>query len=303
MTDIKRAILFYNSEAGQSNILEHRGIIQSHFKKHQIQLVTYLIPDLLLDIEEIVRKGISQGVELFIGAGGDGTVSLVGNALVGTEFPFGIIPLGTGNLLAKELGIPTSLQDALNTITAINPPTKKIDTFLINGHHYVLNVSVGISPNVMAMTPPEEKQKLGVKAYLIRMIQQLLGLKLHRFDIEYDQKRISINASEILLTNSRTMGFESLKWSEIVSLDDGKLDLFIFRARNIFDVLGLILSIFRKKETRTLVKFVQFSDYCRIETRSEMNTQADGDLLGKTPVEVSINPLSLNIITGSSLEN
>jgi len=104
MTDIKRAILFYNSEAGQSNILEHRGIIQSHFKKHQIQLVTYLIPDLLLDIEEIVRKGISQGVELFIGAGGDGTVSLVGNALVGTEFPFGIIPLGTGNLLAKELG-------------------------------------------------------------------------------------------------------------------------------------------------------------------------------------------------------
>jgi len=303
MTDIKRAILFYNSEAGQSNILEHRGIIQSHFKKHQIQLVTYLIPDLRLDIEEIIRKGISQGVELFIGAGGDGTVSLVGNALVGTEFPLGIIPLGTGNLLAKELGIPTSLQDALETITAKNPPTKKIDTFLINSHHYVLNVSVGISPNVMAMTPPEEKQKLGVKAYLIRMIQQLLGLELHRFDIEYDRKRISINASEILLTNSRTIGFESLKWSEIVSLDDGKLDLFIFRARNIFDVLGLILSIFRKKETRTLVKFVQFSDYCRIETRSEMNTQADGDLLGKTPVEVSINPLSLNIITGSSLEN
>jgi len=154
----------------------------------------------------------------------------------------------------------------------------------------------------MAMTPPEEKQKLGVKAYLIRMIQQLLGLELHRFDIEYDRKRISINASEILLTNSRTIGFESLKWSEIVSLDDGKLDLFIFRARNIFDVLGLILSIFRKKETRTPVKFVQFSDYCRIETRSEMNTQADGDLLGKTPVEVSINPLSLKIITGCSVE-
>lgn len=303
MTDFKKAYLFYNTKAGQSNELAHRGIIRTHFSKHQIQLTTYFIPDPLVDIEEIISKGLSQGVELFIAAGGDGTVSLVGNVLVGTEFPLGIIPLGTGNLLAKELGIPTSLQDALETITVKDPRTKKIDTFLIKDHYYVLNVSVGISPNVMAMTPSEEKQKLGVKAYLLHLAQQLLGLKQHRFDIEYDQKRISIHASEILLTNSRTIGFDSLKWSKVVALDDGKLDMFIIRARNILDVLGLILSIFRKKETRTLVKFVQFSDYCRISTRNEMKTQADGDLLGKTPVEVSINPRSLQIITGSSMES
>ena len=302
MTNFNKAILFYNTMAGQSNAHVHYKIIRSHFRKHHIQLVIYIIPDPLLDIKEIIRTGIAKGVDLFIAAGGDGTVSLIGNALVGTGLPLGILPLGTGNLLAKELGIPTSLQEALEIITTKDHHTENIDTFQINGHHYVLNVSVGVSPDVMATTPPEDKKKLGAMAYLFHLIQQLLGLKLHRFDVEFDHKRISVVASEIFVTNSRTIGFESLKWSEAVSLNDGKLDLFIIRARNIFDILGLIFSIVRKKETRTLIKFVQFSDYCRINTRMEMNTQADGDLLGKTPVEVTINPLSLKIVTGIPLE-
>ncbi len=299
MPCFKKAILFYNTKAGQSNLLDHQEVITAHFGEHQIQLSFFVIPDSELNIEEIVTQGIAEDVDLFIAAGGDGTVSLVCNALIGTGLPLGVLPLGTGNLLAKELGIPTSLPDALSTLTT-DPCMEKIDTFYIEGHHYVLNVSVGISPIVMAMTPANEKQKLGSKAYLIRLIQQLLGLKLHRFDIEFDHQYLSVMATEILLTNSRTMGFESLKWSDEISLNDGKLDLFIIRAKNIIDVLGVIFSIFRKKETDPVIKFFQFTKYCRIESRTEMKTQADGDLLGVTPVEVLINPLSLNIITGCS---
>ena len=303
MAAFKKAILFYNTEAGHSNLPEHHDVIETHFRNHQIELDFFVLPNSKEHIDDLITNGIDNDVDLFIAAGGDGTVSLVCNALIGTDLPLGVLPLGTGNLLANELGIPTSLPEALAAITAERPLTETIDTFQIDGHHYVLNVSVGVSPNVMAMTPHQEKQNLGVKAYVIHLIQQLLGLKLHRFDIKFDHQHKSVLATEILLTNSRTMGFESLKWSDDVSLNDGKLNLFIIRAKNIFDVLGVLFSIFRKKETDPVIKLFQFSEYCRIDSRTEMKTQADGDLLGVTPIEVYINPLSLKIITGQSKES
>ncbi|MEA3326067.1 MAG: YegS/Rv2252/BmrU family lipid kinase [Chloroflexota bacterium] len=299
MAGYTSAILIYNTKSGHSTTQKQQNI-KAHFQACHMDLEIVEVPKPQFEIDEIISRGVSNGVDLIVAAGGDGTISLVSNALVGTSIPLGILPLGTGNLLAKELKIPMNLQKALNTITADNPHIIKLDTFHLNGHHFVLNLSVGVSPKIMASTPSAEKQRLGVIAYIIHFIQQILGLELHRFDIEYDHHRISTLASEILITNSRTIGIESLKWSNIVSLNDGKLDLFIFRARNVFDILELLISFFRSKEISPVIKYFQFKNYCRIETRTVMCTQADGDIIGQTPVEVYVNPLSLNIITGSS---
>ena len=299
MSGYTRAILIYNTKSGHSHPYKQQ-VIKAHFIAHHIDLEIHEVPRPQKEIDEIISKGILNGIDLIIAAGGDGTISLVCNALVGTSLPLGILPLGTGNLLAKELKIPINLQKALETITLDNPQIMKLDTFHLDGNHYVLNLSVGVSPKVMALTPPEEKQRLGVIAYVIHIFQQLLGLELHRFEIEYDHNRISTLASEILITNSRTLGFEILKWSNVISLDDGKLDLFIIRAKNLFDILGFLFSILRKKETGPVIRFLQFEEYCRINSRSVMRTQADGDIVGQTPVEVHINPHSLNIIKGSS---
>ncbi len=299
MAGYTSAILVYNTKSSHSKA-QKLQIIKAHFLAQHIDLEVVEVPKPQNEINEIISQGISKGVELVVAAGGDGTVSLVSDALVGTHLPLGIIPLGTGNLLAKDLKIPMNLQKALETITGDNPRIIKLDTFRLDDHHFVLNLSVGVSPKVMALTPQEEKQQLGVIAYIIPLFQQLIGLELHRFEIEYDHHSISALASEILITNIRTIGIESLKWSDVVSLDDGKLDLFIIRARNMFDIIGFLVSIFRKKETGPVIKFIQFEEYCRIESRTIMRTQADGDIIGQTPVEIHINPLSLNIITGSS---
>ena len=297
MNKYSNAILFYNENSGQSDIVHHIKAIQDHFSKMNISLEIVNIIESIKDIDSIIQDAIINNVDLFIAAGGDGTVSLIASPLVGTDKPLGILPIGTGNLLAKELKIPLSIENALSVITSPNSERFELDTFTLNGQHYLLNVSAGVTPKIMANTPSEAKKRFGFFAYLVNFTQQLLGMKLERFNIDFDNHQETLLASEIIITNGRYMGVEPLEWADDIAINDGKLDIMIIRATNIIDILNLVISVFsKKKRINTVIKSMAFTDYCRIETPSPLVVQADGDLVGKTPIEICIKSKSLTII-------
>jgi YegS/Rv2252/BmrU family lipid kinase len=301
MSEPKKALLFFNPKSGHSKEEHHRELIQNHFVEHQINLETILVPKPYEELKAIVDQAISDGVDLFLVAGGDGTASMVSTHLVGKDIKLGVIPLGTGNLLAKALNVPQKIEDALDLITSSSHSMVKMDTFKMGDNFHLLNVSVGISPEVMGDVDSDEKQQLGFFAYFISFIQKILGLKLHRTYIDCDHQHSSVLASEILVTNIGTVGVDPLTWSEDISLNDGVMDLLIFRAVNIWDILGLVVSIFAKKgKFNPAIKFMKVREYCRIETQTPMRTQADGDVIGKTPFEIKIFPSSLKIIAGKN---
>jgi len=301
MAAYSKAVLFYNEKSGQSNRQDQREVIRAHFSKHNIKLEIVVVPKPSEEMNEIVSQAIVNGVDLFIAAGGDGTISMAGNALIESNIPLGIIPLGTGNLLAQELKIPINLKKSLELITAGGYDVIDMDTFTLDGRNFILNASVGLTPRVMERTQAKEKQQWGVIAYLISFIQQILGLKLHQFDVDYDHHKEHYKASEILITNSRATGVEPLKWSDDVFVNDGYLDMLIIRAANIFDLLGLIISIFvRRQKYNPVIKYIQFKDYCNIESKTPIRTQADGDPVGQTPVNIRVKPGSLKVITSKN---
>lgn len=301
MASFNKAILFFNPKSGQSKSGQRESDISDFFQEHQIQFTTVHLPKPEKEISEEISRAISQGVDLFIAAGGDGTVSMVSNALIGTQYPLVIIPLGTGNLLAKELNIPQKLEDVLNLIVSEEHSLVRIDTFSVNGQNFVLNVGVGVTPEIMGRTASQDKQRYGIIAYLIHFVQQILGLKLHRFSLEFDGQEATVLASEVLITNGRSIGVENLKWSQEISLTDGILDLYIFRATNIYDILSLLISIFRKNERlNPILKIFRFKNFCRIGTQKPIRVQADGDPIGYTPIEIKVNPGSLSIISGNN---
>lgn len=300
MAKYSKAILFYNNKAGHSKAESQKRIIENHFNQRSIDLNILDVPKPQTVIDKIIQTGISESVDLFIAAGGDGTVSMISNSLVGTDYPLGIVPLGTGNLIAQELKIPLRIEKALETITSKDSTTVLMDTFKLEDRYYISNVSVGVSPQIMRETDAQEKQQLGIFAYLIKFIQQILGLQLHEVNIDYDGEKTTVMASEVLLTNIKIAGIDPLIWSEEISLTDGILDLLVFRAATIIDILGLVFSIFAKKgKLNPVVKFLEVRDYCRIESSSPMYIQADGDLIGETPFTIQIIPKSLKIITGN----
>jgi diacylglycerol kinase (ATP) len=300
MSAFLKAIVFYNTKSGQSKVEKHREKIRSHFRDRQVDVSIIEVPKPLDELDALVSQAVNENVDLFIAAGGDGTASLIGNALIGTGKPMGILPLGTGNLLAKELKIPQDLVKALELITDQDPKTVEIDTIIHDGRHYLLNLSAGVTPTVMGGTEAEEKKRFGLFAYFVHFVEQLLGLKLHRFEIQIDGRTFSYNASEILITNTRATGLEPLEWADHVAVNDGVLDMFVVRAANIFDIIGIILSVFTKQHHRNpVIKTYQIKEHCRISTQSPLPTQADGDPLGETPVEIQVDPGSLSIIAGN----
>ena len=304
MAKLQNVIMFYFKNSGQSGTGNKDQIIMQYFDEKKISLETIYLPMPEEEIKEIISKGINNEVDLFIAAGGDGTVSLVSNFLNGTEKKLAILPLGTGNLLAKELLIPQKLEDALELITSSDAQETRIDTMRMDGSTYILNVSVGVTPKIMEQTVSSDKQRLGIFAYLFQFFQQVLGLKLHRFYLDFDNQSSTYLASEILITNGRSIGIENLKWSENISLNDGELDIFIIRAANIYDILSLLISIFRKNESlNPVIKMLKCRNYCRIDTQKPTRIQADGDPIGKTPLEITIHPQSLSIIAGNNYQS
>jgi diacylglycerol kinase family enzyme len=171
----------------------------------------------------------------------------------------------------------------------------------MDDRYFLLDISVGVSPKIMESVDSEQKQRLGFFAYLINFIQQLLGLALQRVEIEYDHNKTTYAASEILLTNIGTAGVEPLTWSDEILLNDGTLDLLIFRAASLLDILGLVIAVFSKKGgLNPVIKFLKVKEYCRLTSQSPMHTQADGDVIGKTPFTIHVCPNSLKIIAGKS---
>ena len=113
MSIYTKAIVFYNTQSGHSRLEKHRGMLQSHFAKRKIDLQIIEVPKPPEELRKVINQALEQQVDLFIAAGGDGTASMIGNPLIGSDVHMGILPLGTGNLLAKELRIPVRFEKAL----------------------------------------------------------------------------------------------------------------------------------------------------------------------------------------------
>jgi YegS/Rv2252/BmrU family lipid kinase len=101
-----------------------------------------------LDCASVIRDRLREGRRLFVAAGGDGTINTVIQPLINTDAILGVIPVGTYNHFAKDLGIPLAWRDALEVV--INGETKPIDTARINDRFFVNNISMGLYPELVA---------------------------------------------------------------------------------------------------------------------------------------------------------
>jgi diacylglycerol kinase family enzyme len=200
-------------------------------------------------VSKIVRTASKQDFDLFIATGGDGTVSGVAGGLVRTEIPVGIIPVGTGNVLAREMGIPLELDGALSLLMGDHVITN-IDAMRIGDQFFVLNIGIGISALMMRDTERNIKRRFGRIAYLWTGLGKLLGLRLRRFTVRVDGQSSRLRASEVLIVNSAGLGESYFQWEPHIRLDDGRLDVFVLRARTAPDYLRVAWELLLGRQKR-----------------------------------------------------
>ena len=245
-------------------------------------------PDDFADLLERVREAVRDECDLIVAAGGDGTVSGVAQGVVGSETALGIIPLGTANVLSKELGIPTDLQGAAKLLSGPSALVK-IDAMEVGGKHYFTQVGVGIDAYMIRDTKGEHKRRFGNAAYLWTAVKRLIGFQPRRFTFTVDGKVFKRSASEVVVANCGMLGRPPFRWGRDIDPRDGRLDLCIVRVDSILHYLRLGLTVvFGDHEHNPNVRYDKIEREVTIAARRPVPTQADGEVIGETPITVRL---------------
>ncbi|MBN1580557.1 MAG: diacylglycerol kinase family lipid kinase [Anaerolineae bacterium] len=247
-------------------------------------------------VADIVSAALKRDFDLVVAAGGDGTVSSVADALVRTGILLGIVPIGTGNALAYDLGIPADLDEALRLLVGEHT-TKRVDAMRIGDRYAILNVSVGVGSLTMRDTNYSSKRRFGVVAYLLTGLEKLLGFQPCRFTLSIDGQRKQVRASEVVVANSGSLGQVGLVLGHQIRTNDGHLDVCVVRARTIFGYLSLLSSVMLG-QTRRDPHIRCFSGVQGIaaDAQESLPVQADGEIVGQTPVRVEVVPGAVTVI-------
>jgi YegS/Rv2252/BmrU family lipid kinase len=246
------------------------------------------------DFRVVVQKAIGSGANVILAAGGDGTLSQVASHLVGTSILFFAFPAGTANILAKSLGIPTDIDDALNLLEHGQPI--QIDAIKIGRSHFFSHLSVGVYSNIAKHTPPAAKRRFGRIAYIWSAFKILSGEKNWTFNLRIDGKDVRLKASTIMLANIGDIGSGSLQWGPDVSPNDAVLNLCIIRSKTWQHYVKLVWEYLRYKDCApTQTKHFIVRDTLEVHANKPLPVRGDGEILGNTPILIKVKPSALTL--------
>jgi len=240
---------------------------------------------------EIAKKYLNK-VDFFTIFGGDGTIKEVISGMFENPKPIGIIPFGTVNVLALDLGIPFDPIRA--ALTIVNGLKKYIDVGVINLQPFVLMASIGIDADAVHNVNLNVKKFFGKIAYITSAIKSIFIYKPNRIKVEILDQHIVDSGFIAIISNSR---FYAGKFTidENTKVDDGILNLFLFKRNSILDTFRLFMGVLTKSHSK--MKDIAFYTGSKILISSEkkVKVQVDGDKASYPPLDISIKPSFLPV--------
>lgn len=210
-----------NFSAGRKQAIKYHKNIQKFLLRKQVRFR-------FVTIDQLNEINIDEFDTIFT-VGGDGTVNKVLPYLVDTDKTLGIIPCGTANLLAENLGI-NSISSALKVIDEAQ--IKTVDVMTVNDKPFVLRCGIGYDADIIGKTPQSLKNRFGYFAYFIAGIIFALRLKNKEYSIILDENERIIKASCIIIANAGNMYKNLFSIAKNSRLDDGFFDIFILKTQN-----------------------------------------------------------------------
>lgn len=283
-----------NPIAGQWQIGSAKDKIAYEFKKHDINCI---INETKCsgDGVDLAREAVKSGYKIVIAAGGDGTVNEVVNGIADTDASFGILPLGSVNVLARELNIPLDLKRAVSCIAENN--IRKIDLGIAGDRYFTLMAGFGFDAEVVSTVLQPIKDMIGSSAYIFKGLEKLATYNATDVTLEMPDQVYTSKAFLIMVANAATYTYR-LKITPYAAPDDGLLDICIFE-HSAMDRLGFARQITDLFMDRHLehdeVKYFRTTSV-KVISSPDVAVQIDGDAFGTTPLEIRIVPGILPVI-------
>lgn len=253
------------------------------------------------DARRLAEYGVSAGVDVVAVYGGDGTTMQAAAALVGTDIPLGVIPGGTGNLLAGNLRIPASPTRAAHAL--VNARPKQFDLGRMERpdgpQYFAVACGAGYDALVMAGTLAQHKRRWGMAAYVATTLRLIPSLRSTIHAITIDGVKYEADASMVLVANCGEVIPPFVRLGPGIAPDDGLLDVIVLRANSFSESLRVVWDMLRvAPSTFGEVAYVARTRgrEVRVESDPVQPVQLDGEAGGETPFTATVVPGAIRIL-------
>jgi diacylglycerol kinase (ATP) len=244
------------------------------------------------EAETLARHAVEEGFEKIVAAGGDGTINEVVNGLAGSSAKLGLLPMGTVNVFAMELGLPSHSIDLCWDIIQ-GEHTRLIDLPSANDKYFVQLAGVGLDAQIVKETSANLKRNFGPLSYLISAAQ-VATRRPPRRGIDSEDTSVR-EGSFVLVGNGRRYGgpFPFFKHAVI---DDGLLDVVVFKQLGYLEIIKYLQDVFFSSAIRLPeVEYFQ-TRRLRVTSEQEVPVELDGEIAGVCPVEFQMREKTLRVL-------
>lgn len=296
----------FNPKAANADLARLKAALSDTFGRRGLHYSVLMVgPGGSPSVAQLVEQAIREGCRVVLAAGGDGTVSVVGNIV--SQFRhrdppvrLGIVPLGTANVLARELGLPLDIETAV-AVVAEERRVVPVDALEMDGRRYFTQIGIGLDARMIESTTREAQQRFKRFAYISSLARVVSGHRARRFRIEADDRGLWARAWQVLIANARTLGAPPFTWGPHIQASDGVAEVCIVHAGGWRDALSLMWSAVRgRHRADPRVRYLPVRRQATISSATPLPVQADGEIVAHTPVTVRMVPGAVQIVVPES---
>ncbi len=261
------------------------------------------------DATRLAREAAARDYAAVVVVGGDGTINEAANGLVGSEVALGVLPMGTGNVWAAQIGlvpIPTALHRP-NLLAAAEQlaggDTRWVDLGRAGARCFLLWAGAGFDALVTRQIETEAwsmKRRLGPFAYGVAGARAVWSYVGTRATLELDGEELRARILLILVNNIPLYG-GMVRVAPGAKLDDGWLDVYVFKGQGVFYTLRHLANIVAGQHLRDPAVIYRRVQHVTLHTADPLPVQIDGEPLGTTPLEFSIAPRALKVLLPANI--
>jgi YegS/Rv2252/BmrU family lipid kinase len=240
---------------------------------------------------EATRAACAKGADAVIAAGGDGTINEVVNGLAGTGVPLGVVPLGTANVMAAELGIPRDPRRLAELIA--RGPIRDVWVGRAGDRRFAVMASAGFDADVVRDVDPGLKQRLGKGAFVLAFVAEL---------VRFSPKRLTVRAGGQTCTASQVLVAKAAKYggdfvaAPMASVDRPEFCIYAINAPTRCSILRLAVALARGRLSSHPAVRTLYAAEVSLAGDQDTVLQADGEVIGCLPVRIAIDSRQVPII-------
>ena len=247
----------------------------------------------------IARRSIADGAELILAAGGDGTINEIAEGVAFSDVPLGILPAGTANVLANEMGLPTNIERAAARLGECVPTRIPVGRLrCANGAErtrlFLMMAGIGLDAKVVYNMSVPLKARFGKLAYWVGGFS-LLGRALDEFEVQVEGRRV--NCAFALISKVRNYGGD-LEIAQSTSLLDDQFEVVLFEGHSSFRFLGYLARVAMGKLAGVPgISVIRSAGVCMPGVAGpRVYVQVDGEYAGHIPASVEMAPDALTLL-------